>query len=625
MSSQEATDRGKAHGHMRDRGMTLDKLIGELPEVYQPIYGRPDLVSSRHEDSARVDRLLEITDALAAYFGRPLRVLDLGSAQGYIDFLLAERRHRVIGLDYLAQNIAVADAIADLHPHLDVKFIEGDVANVAELVDLHGFDLVLGYSVLHHVAYRDGHSTAVDLATRLANTIPHGVFEMALASEPVYWAEALPKDPRITLQAYPFIRVVGRTATHLSDVRRPTLYCSRDLALVANTMHNIRSWFEEPHLAAQGVALGAKRYFFLDDGVAMITARYNDAVLDRVINERRAESRRCAHVLEVLADTEVDAPRLIEYAEGVDESVLVQGLKPGDRLDEVAEFLDERDRVDVTGQVLEALATLEEQGLYHEDLRLWNVLWDSSLGQAHLIDYGSVVDTPSDTAWPGDGYFSVLTFLTALWGASSDQTGLRLPRSSRIGKAVLPPRVIALVGYLLAHPRDERVIADVYDRWRDLTDTGSSSWPRVPLAWNWLAAVEEQRDEALANSDEISSSLQQLQREHARLREDLADQVKVLTSQCSDLSAQTDAAIAERDELETRLDAVTSEYQRAEIRVNEVARQLAQRVEAYEEAEGALLDEIRQLTADLNLVKGSKSWRLTQPLRRARSIFKRDR
>ena len=95
------------------------------------------------------------------------------------------------------------------------------------------------------------------------------------------------------------------------------------------------------------------------------------------MTERRIESRRCADVLEALADTDIEAPDLLEFVDGPDESVVVQSLLPGERLDEIVGTLDLSERIEVMTQVLSALAKLEEHGLYHEDLRLWNVLGDT--------------------------------------------------------------------------------------------------------------------------------------------------------------------------------------------------------------------------------------------------------
>ncbi len=59
-------------------------LVSRLPEVYQPIYGHPEL--SEHASRATEDRFEDIRrvyEVLSDHLGRPLRVLDLGCAQGF--------------------------------------------------------------------------------------------------------------------------------------------------------------------------------------------------------------------------------------------------------------------------------------------------------------------------------------------------------------------------------------------------------------------------------------------------------------------------------------------------------------------------------------------------------------
>lgn len=60
----------------------LDKLVSELPEIYQTIFGHPEWDGEAVRDCH--ERLALITkqyDHLSRELGRPLRVLDLGCAQ----------------------------------------------------------------------------------------------------------------------------------------------------------------------------------------------------------------------------------------------------------------------------------------------------------------------------------------------------------------------------------------------------------------------------------------------------------------------------------------------------------------------------------------------------------------
>jgi len=94
----------------------LTALVAALPEVYQPIFGHPELSGqvSRVCDN-RLDHILRICEAVEQAVNRPLRVLDLGCAQGYFSLSLAARGAVVRGVDFLEENIAVCTALAEEH------------------------------------------------------------------------------------------------------------------------------------------------------------------------------------------------------------------------------------------------------------------------------------------------------------------------------------------------------------------------------------------------------------------------------------------------------------------------------------------------------------------------------
>ena len=117
-------------------------------------------------------------------------------------------------------------------------------------------------------------------------------------------------------------------------------------------------------------------------------------------------------------------------------------------MSEVIASIDEDVKSVITGQVLDALAMFEAHGLYHVDLRLWNVLFNPDDGVAHIIDYGALSPLPEDVMWPNDAYFSFLVWLVSLWGSFSDQPGLVIPRFTGIDRAEFPSRVISLISTL---------------------------------------------------------------------------------------------------------------------------------------------------------------------------------
>jgi O-antigen chain-terminating bifunctional methyltransferase/kinase len=570
-------------------------LVAELPEIYQPIYGHPGVQGARTSDTDRIDLVLRTATTVAALVGRPLRILDLGTAQGYVAFRLAEAGHAVVGVEALDRNVAVARAIAGLHPELDVEIVEADIVDCPTVVDLAGFDLVLGLSVLHHVIERDGHDRAVALVSALARHVPHGIFEMALASEPVFWAPSLPDDPRVTLAPFAFVREIGRSGTHLSDVHRPVLLASTTHVLTGAGLREIRSWSDQAH--RDSINPGLRRHYLVGDDVVKVAARFVDGGDDDAIAVYQGELRNEAHVLELLDSSDLDAPRLVEFVDGAAETLLVRSSYPGVLLSVAAPSLDDGQRALVTGQVLDSLAGLEALGLFHADLRLWNVIWDAVAGRAHLIDYGAVRTAPTDVLWPFDAYFSLLVWLVSLWGPFADEVGARLPRTSRIDELEHPPRVAALIARLLVHPRDGHVLRDLARAWTEDTDPAAGLDGLVPVVWRWLGTLEAQRTEALARYlDHVEAT----DAERAGWDAERAG----WDAERAGLIAEHDAWLAERAELHEALATTAREH----AALQQAHADLAAELEEARAGRTAAEDEMAKLHATL-------SWRVTRPLR----------
>jgi len=205
----------------------LHALVEALPERYQPIYGHPELSHSVSRACAdRLGDLVVVHDALAAELGRPLRVLDLGCAQGFFSLNLAARGSLVVGLDFAPANVAVCQALAAEHPSLNATFLTGRIEEFAALIGPDDFDLVLGLSVFHHLVHEHGVAAICALIGRLAAHIPHGLYELALKGEPLYWGPSQPEDPRTLLAGYRAVRRLGEHATHLSSIGRPLFFVS---------------------------------------------------------------------------------------------------------------------------------------------------------------------------------------------------------------------------------------------------------------------------------------------------------------------------------------------------------------------------------------------------------------
>ena len=200
----------------------LAQRVSDLPEIYQPVYGHDELSADVSRSCAdRLEAVCRVYDALRKKLDRPLRVLDLGCAQGFFSLNLAERGAEVVGVDLLDKNIAVCDALAEEHPEFNVQFETGQLEELTEQFAEQSFDLVLCLSVLHHIVHEKGLDTVKQIIDALAESSGMLLIETALKEEPLYWAEAQSEDPRTLFENCAFVQESARHPTHLSDVNRP--------------------------------------------------------------------------------------------------------------------------------------------------------------------------------------------------------------------------------------------------------------------------------------------------------------------------------------------------------------------------------------------------------------------
>src|SRR5690242_405980 len=101
----------------------LSKLVSGLPEMYQPVFGHPELSGPASRPSlGRLTRIRKVYDLLSQRLGRALRVLDIGCAQGFFSLHLAESGAEVVGIDTLDVNIRLCEALAAESPTRTASF-----------------------------------------------------------------------------------------------------------------------------------------------------------------------------------------------------------------------------------------------------------------------------------------------------------------------------------------------------------------------------------------------------------------------------------------------------------------------------------------------------------------------
>jgi O-antigen chain-terminating bifunctional methyltransferase/kinase len=589
---------------------SLDKLIAQLPEIYQPIVGHPkyDERASRAQDS-RLKEVLGVYTALTQLKGRPLNVLDLGCAQGYFSLSLAERGAKVHGVDYLEANIAVCKQLAEENPGWSVTFEVDRIEAVIERMAFGQYDLVLGLSVFHHLIYLHGVDYVQMLLQRVAANDASLLAEIALASEPLYWASVQPSEPRSLFARIAFVRCLGWYPTHLSDVNRPLFFASDAHWYFGSDAISFEGWRKTSHDRALDVHRGSRAYYFADRVIAkkfLIEGEVGEA--------NRIELERESAVLRKDLPG-FPLPRLLAVGHANGEMWLLREMIGGRLLSDVLNGLDLQMRRRILIQILEQLAALERLGLYHSDVRAWNVIVDDQ-SVPQLIDYGAIGAEATDCVWPHDIHLATLIF------AQEVVTG-EVAVSDPLRRAALSPESLAPELRAWAHLMFRKPLAE----W-------SFSEMASTLALQWAAPIEE----GVGLSDQrlwltLMEQALQAQLHHAKHLRALID----ITTQESIKRVELERATAWSDKEQIRLDAEkrmdalesrqaiqTDDHQALVDRFQKnVEETLAVHRKFHEEliTVRTQLDQARQrldsFDGEIALIRNSRSWQLTAPLRSA--------
>lgn len=386
-----------------NQSRNIGALVAALPEQYQPIFANPEM--SDGSSRGCEDRLVLIRECarqLRATLGRPLRVLDLGCAQGFFSLSLAADGHTTHGVDFLDLNVHVCDALAEQNPGLEATFEHSTVEDVIERLEPSEYDLVLGLSVFHHLVHARDVVSVSELCRKLSEVVGAGIFELALREEPLYWASSLPQDPAELLAGYAFTRLLSRQPTHLSAISRPLIYASSKYWYVGDLVGEFTSWSAESHVRGHGTHQHSRRYYFGDQiFVKKMTLGMGG----------RAEINLQEFHNEVdflhQPPASFPAPRLIASLNDGSDLYVARERIEGRLLSELIDHDVAYDADQVVSDLLGQLVALEQKGLYHNDVRCWNVLV-SEAGQAHLIDYGAISDISKDCSWLEDLLLSFL-------------------------------------------------------------------------------------------------------------------------------------------------------------------------------------------------------------------------
>jgi len=497
-------------------------LVAALPEKYQPIFGHPEL--SDGSSRSCEDRLVLIRECAAqlqAALGRPLRVLDLGCAQGFFSLSLAAEGHAVHGVDFLDLNVHVCQALAEQNPAFQATFEHGTVEDVIERLEPREYDLVLGLSVFHHLVHARGVVSVSELCRRLSEVAGAGIFELALREEPLYWAPSLPHDPAELLSSYAFTRLLSRQATHLSAISRPLIFASSRFWYVGDVVGTFTSWSGESHAHGRGTHQHSRRYYFSDQVFVKKMTLGMGGRAEINLQEFHNE-------VDFLGKPPASfpAPRLIVSSNDGSDLYVARERTEGQLLSELIDQGVDYDGDRIVSELLGQLVALEQEGLYHNDVRCWNVLVTAE-GRAQLIDYGAISGTDKDCSWLEDLLLSFLITVREILGRHIVPSNPG--REPAIDFASLPPRYRNAFVRVFALEQSRWTFKALQDA---LDQVGDAPMPEP----EWTPIYEHLRSALVSYNTRLGALYAQTEHDHVELaaRASALERARVIASQAEE-------------------------------------------------------------------------------------------
>jgi O-antigen chain-terminating bifunctional methyltransferase/kinase len=606
----------------------LIEKVRALPEIYQPIFGHPELaenVSRQCEDRLRY--LAALHDALREALGRPVRVLDLGCAQGYICLSLAARGAQVVGVDFLQANVDVCTELAAEHPQFDARFEHARLETFIESLEDNAFDLVLGLSVFHHVVHELGVKAAAQLMDRLAACVALGAFELAQAGEPLYWGGTQPKDARELLLGFAFVHELARFPTHLSDIQRPLYVASARYWYLDGHIHRFERAETDPHALARGTHQASRRYLFGGEKLAKLV-RFDGPRGNYNKTEWQREVAALSNVPGELAGR-WHWPTLDSFGQRTDQGWLVRSITEGELLLDLIRRGGEYDSHRVIGDVLEQLVILEREGRYHNDLRVWNALLTTA-GDTLLIDYGAISDELADCSWPDDLFLSFFIFVHEVATRSV----------STVAPYVVPPFISPFnipnpyAGWLASfssRPRQEWSFHLLRDTYAGIESDVIAKSAHANSRELWMGAVERHLSGVGHRVFHQDLEISRLQRDEKRLHaglQQINERHEAFETLAEAFQQEASRTRGQFEQMHARLAAFEREVNGAQRQFEQIRAEQAQ-----QESENRLLhaqwlaseQEQQRLQKQLDLVFGSFSFRITKPLRSMANISRKMR
>ena len=586
---------------------TLKDYVDDLPEIYQNIYGHPEFDNEISRNCRpRESLIMDVIHRYQKYSGKKnLKILDLGCAQGYYSLSLSKEGHSVEGIDFLDKNIIVCNALKKEN-NLNCSFKLGELTlEMAQAIPDGKYDVIMLYSVIHHIAHANGFDYARKLMEVLVNKSAFLLTELAVKEEPLYWNDNLPASYDEWFVNVPFYKEQFFFETHLSKVKRPFIFASSRYCYINNKFYSIDSFSTTAYEGKQEIA--GKRYYICDHKSTHIKYFRN------VINDFKVEINEEIRFLKDNSDLDF-TPELV-YCENTDQiDIEITKIRYGKNLFELLRHNVNVNIDKIFNDVLLQCIELENRGYYHGDLRPWNIIVFSS-GGGSMIDFGNVQHEKVDKVMrkENNNEANIITvydsFIITLYDCLIRNTFSSITKADMYQSSllfdfdILPDKYSAFIKkYILLRHEKDITFNEIKDLFEKIVINGSeidfSTKDRLTILENQMTSVDLQKCNVidnLINQHDIIS----LKTEVAQAGNYISDQLKQREDQQNQL-------VKQQGHLEDQLIQLVDQQNKLKDQLSKYESQLSNyesQLSKYESQLVILEDQQKQLDQQQNQIK----------------------
>jgi O-antigen chain-terminating bifunctional methyltransferase/kinase len=441
----------------------IAKLVHKIPKLDQPVYGYDHQGYDSDAHETRVLAITEITTLLCLELKRPLKVLDLSCAQGFLVFHLAAQGFEVLGMDSNKENIELCKALAKDNPTLETTFIHGKPETIFEQTT--HFDLIIG---MNHFASVICHWSAVKIHKFIEKIAQISDFRILELTDQ--------KNKKVSMTSFTNATPFCCEINEVSKQQR-IFFLSNHYLLLNHQLWKFDTWKEESHALAGNNHQKSRRYYFQKNRIVKIFSF--EGALKKINQE---ELSRELHFL----TTNKNYPKVIQYLFEEKFGWIERELVIGENLLDLILTHKNFDTKKIIQSLLKKLVSLEKNQLYHQDLRPWNMLITKK-NQVELIDYGDIRNQNTDVVYPHNIFFSF--FITINDIVTREVHPILPTRAAKISPHHLPQPYSDWLHLVWQEPINTWTFQLIHKKWNEVKTRNAAQPIQAQELWN--AKTEE--------------------------------------------------------------------------------------------------------------------------------------